>query len=165
MFKFVTVIAVAALAVLAIPASAEHCKGKHKNDPGCDGGGGSTFGETLHVFVTMSVGDEITIAQSGPLELFATCTHPAARPEATLITVFITSSQDGWFVATPVSRAADEIHILSEVDGIGPFWTEFDAAPALSQSGFYLATDSGVGVNIAGADCLFAGQVVVIQEP
>ena len=40
MFKFAAVIVVAALAVLvAMPADADHCKGKHKNDPGCDGGG------------------------------------------------------------------------------------------------------------------------------
>ena len=39
MSRFVTAIAMVALAVLAMPASAEHCKGKHQNDPDCGGAG------------------------------------------------------------------------------------------------------------------------------
>ncbi len=117
-----------------------------------------------NVYIKMSIGDEVTIAQFGPLELFATCSQPATDK---ILSVFITSSQAGWYVASSgVALPADATHpyiLIAREDN--PFWTEFDAAPAVSPSGHYLATDSGVGVNMFGADCLFAGQVVVIQEP
>ncbi len=41
---FTGVIAVALSVVVAEPAYANHCKGKHKNDPGCEGAG-ATLGD------------------------------------------------------------------------------------------------------------------------
>ncbi len=58
-----------------------------------------------NVYIKMSIGDEVTIAQFGPLELFATCSHPETRPLASRLEVSVTSSQDGWFASNGVALA------------------------------------------------------------
>ena len=118
----------------------------------------------------MSVGDEVTIAQFGPLELFATCSRREVFGEpgvfATNLSVSVTSSQDGWFVTNvggPLNAddVVTNISLQSEVTA----WQENDTPLTVSPSGHYLATDSALGVNIFGADCIFVGQVMAIQEP
>ena len=52
MIKYVAMVAVAALAALvASPVSADHCKGKHNNDPGCNGDLGG------HLVIQDSIGN------------------------------------------------------------------------------------------------------------
>ena len=63
MQKKLTVLFAFAIFVLLVgwavtPAQAEHCKGKHKTDPGCDGGGGGGGGTIpVTVFIVDAVGD------------------------------------------------------------------------------------------------------------
>ena len=114
----------------------------------------------------MQAGDEVTLATSGPLELFANCTNPGG----TLIRVnlLLASSEDDWLTSSSsgLKSAVDLVSIcvvtedepkLSDCSKSGV------VATAVSPSGNFLGLireATGVGVNILGADCFVAGGVL-----
>jgi hypothetical protein len=107
----------AGLALAAAPnaALAGHCKGKHKNDPGCDGGGGGGV-----IFSVAVVGDPD--APAGANRYLPSCT--ATTPESTgnsITTVAFFPRHDPCAILTTSEgyTLTDDIFIETVTDGAG----------------------------------------------
>ena len=116
------------------------------------------------VYIEMLVGDTVTIAEVGPLRLYAECTQPAASK---ILSISVTSTSGGWFVASNgTSLSANDIHTYASISReSNPFWAELNAAPAASPGSAYLTARGGLGVNMLGFDCIFVGRFMAVQGP
>jgi len=128
----------------------------------------STGGPAVGFYVTLDgSGTEQTLATSGPLEFFARCTITGTT---TLVEVFGTSSQDGWFSSMGGPHAAGEelLHYALESDGTGPEYADqslrFDSS-IVSPDGHFLAVGNetmALGARMFGHECLAIGTATVV---
>lgn len=116
------------------------------------------------VYIEMMAGDTVTIVEVGPLRLYAECTQPAM---SRILSIKVTSTANGWFVASSgVSKNANDIHTYLTISReTNPFWTELNAAPAMTPEEAYVTVRGGLGVNMLGNDCIFVGRFMAVQGP
>jgi len=113
-----------------------------------------------NVFIRISSGQDVTIAQSGPLKLIARCEAGSSPVE-----ILLTSSEGGWFSNSGPLDAGVEILICSEAGGSGSF-SQCGDGSALSSGGHYIGVSGAlsVGEDILGSDCIVVGPVTTTFE-
>jgi len=120
----------------------------------------------------MQVGDDVTLATSGPLELFARCNDPSGIK--TQVFVYLTSSEADWMNSiNPGPRPAGILELACVLKEATPTFTDCSknlvGVPfaAMSVSGDYLGFlqgATGVGVKVFDADCVVAGGVLKAKQ-
>jgi hypothetical protein len=95
-----------------------------------------------NLFVRFSSGQEVVLAQNGPVALVARCDGETSGVE-----IFFTSSEDGWF-SNSFSRAAGEKAVLCS----GGISGRFNQCEGVSG-------DTSFGVDVLGSDCIVVGSV------
>jgi len=124
---------------------------------------------TSTFFETMQIGDDVTLATSGPLELFAKCTDSGGGK--TRVNLLLTSSKDGW--RSSVNPGARDAGVFESICGVNSDQETFSdcsgngfPAAVMSANGRFLGLlggATGVGVNVFGADCVVAGGVLKVK--
>jgi len=119
------------------------------------------------VFVRLSIDEEVTIIENGPLRLFVRCSFgPIGSPPfvGIIAEAVFTSSEDGWFIGGGPFNAGFELPIQI-IDAQGRFGSGFGSSIAVSQGGRTIAfSPSALGVDVLGSDCVVVGQVITSLE-
>lgn len=143
--------------------------------PGAPSGGGE-----ISFFERLSVGEDKTIAASGPLRLVARCAGTRRAPSAFL---FVRSTQDGWYFARangPVSERllSGNSRDVCSFSGAGPGPSYASCASsssganletgggqsALSETGHFIDLDVdeiALGSKLPGTNCIVRGRASV----
>jgi hypothetical protein len=161
MLRHAGLVLVAVVAMsFASPAMADHCKGKHKNDPGCEVSGNN---ESFAIYEELFVGEEYVV-ENGPLSLIVRCQAVSTGPASAVILI-ISSTVDDWLVGglTDTLRAAGEFSVQSTGESI-PRMNFVSGMGGVAPTGHYVSFDGNIGVNM-GSNCFAAGQVTSSQAP
>ena len=79
---------------------------------------GNKSGTSFSVYLEMAAGDpDVTIAESGPLEVFARCVNAPSPAGAVISRLVYISSVDDWLLSAP---GVNDILLLSGVEEFGP---------------------------------------------
>jgi hypothetical protein len=154
-----------AFVLLASTAQAD-CPHNGKTDhPHCDGGTPPPP-DNQNVYIKMNAGDgDVTLATSGPLEVFAVCTDSGNVME---LEIFVTGSEDGWFEETAgltPRTIGEEVSVgIAQTQPSQGEYTRIELS-AVSPSGHYINGDLGRGLNIGDSDCLVAGLFIFVHAP
>ncbi len=126
---------------------------------------GNKSGTSFSIYIEMAAGDpDVTIAESGPLEVFARCVTAPSPAGAVLTFLVYTSSVDDWLLSV------NDTLLLKGDEGFGPSAAGSDptmngvAVFAVAPTGDYLGFTGVLGVHM-GADCSVAGRIDTAQAP
>ena len=130
---------------------------------------GNKSGTSFSIYIEMAAGDpDVTIAESGPLEVFARCVTGSGG--AALTFLLYTSSVDDWLLSAPAG--ATDTLLLSGVEvgtGDGDLDPRMNGVAhnsvfAVAPTGDYLGFTGVLGDHM-GADCFVAGRIDIAQAP
>lgn len=116
-------------------------------------------------YVQLSGGETKLVAKNGSLELVARCVVNSA----TIMDLFLTSTQDGWFSTPEGPLLAGAERSVTLVEGTEPVYgNSINGLTAAAPDGSFIGIprdSTGVGVNVFGHDCVAIGTATLISAP